>query len=445
MWYYFLLFFFNFFYSSFYTFDDFKNHQDHLNRSQLLLGDDCQQLKKSYANKIFKEALGFPNRIAIFPLNTASKKTVELAYTHKACCNPKINPSIYADKSVYRLLDYLVLLHKFPQHSLITENKLKFLIKKKYVDIDDQNYDRIPLVSYIFTVPTFNLLYSLGCDINAVDKKGRNFPIKIHENIEPYSGNESEDELKLKRDYYNHIQYMIDYFYRKKGFLFRKDCCGNTVLNYILWNGFQFLTESRIDLLIKRFKASGEDEQIFLLSLVRHSSYYFNDFNKEYSFLSEYQEKLKVLKEKNDFLIDLEDISILKKPIKDDIAKSIRVLNKQFAIQSTKRSKRLHILEQYIAYLQTIFRCLLKNGIDMIGQSVSAHALEYVLNKNNGAIDENFFYEAKTIDALLYHFIIFIGSKYDKTIENNFIFSWIVCRKLLKYKESNKYKKRIRE
>lgn len=446
MWYYLFFLFFNYLYSAYYTFDDYKNHKDHFKRSEIMLGTDYLQLKKSYANKIFKHAFGFPNRISMVPLNAASKKAVELAYKSKACCNPKINSYLYSDKTVYRLLDYLVLLHRVAEYNRICENKLTFLVKGQFVDINEPNNDQRPLVSYIFTVPTFNLLFSLGLDIDAVDSKEKNFAIKIHEYVEPYRGDESEDELQLKRAYYNHIQYMIDYFGTKNGWLFRRDCFGNTVLNYIFWNGFQFLTESRINDLIKRFKSSGEDIQVLLLALVDHSSYYLNDFKQEYLFLSAHQEKLKALKQENNYLIDLvdENIGISEKAVKDAISQSIKVFNKQIAIESARKSKRFYILEQYIAYLQMIFRCLLKNGINVINEPVSSNALEYVLNKNNFAIDEKFFYDAKTIDALLYHWIIFIDSKYHTAIENNFIFSWIVCRKLLKYKNSHKYKQRTR-
>ncbi len=446
MWYYLFFLFFNYLYSAYYTFDDYKNHKDHFKRSEIMLGTDYLQLKKSYANKIFKHAFGFPNRISMVPLNAASKKAVELAYKSKACCNPKINSYLYSDKTVYRLLDYLVLLHRVAEYNRICENKLTFLVKGKFVDINEPNNDQRPLVSYIFTVPTFNLLFSLGLDIDAVDSKEKNFAIKIHEYVEPYRGDESEDELELKRGYYNHIQHMIDYFDKKNGWLFRKDCFGNTVLNYIFWYGFQLLTESRIDYLIKRFNVCGGDKQVLLLTLIDHASYYFNDFKEEYSFLSEYEEKLKAVKAENNYLMSLldEDIDISEHAVKDGIAKAIRIFNNQFAIESAKRGKRFHMLEQYIAYLQTIFRCLLRNGVDVIGQPVSVYALEYVLDKNNGAIDENFFYDAKTIDALLYHWIIFIDSKYHPVIENNFVFSWIICRKLLKYKESHVYKKRIR-
>lgn len=444
--YYFLLLIFNYLYSSFYTFDDLHNHQNHLKRSKLMLDvDDCPQLKKPYADKLFKHAFGFPNHVSIIPLNPASKKAVKLAYSWNASCNPRINPYLPNDKRTYRLLSYLVILHKVPKCSLICENKLNFLIRGKYVDINEINKDEVPLVNYIFTIPTFNMLFSLGLDINATDSNGKNFPIKIHEDVQLYTGYESEDELVLKRHYYNHIQYIIDYFDRKNGWLFRKDNFGNTILNYIFWNGFQLLTEPRINNLIKRFKYYGVSTQLFLLSLVNHASYYFNDFEKEYSFLCKYQEKLKVLKEENNYLMDLvqEDIGISEKPVKDAISKSMKIFYDRFESKFKKRKQRFDMLERYISYLQIIFRCLVNNGINIIDEPVSDTAREYVLNKNNGAINENFFYDPQTIDALLYHWIIFNHKAFKTIPENNFIFSWIVSSKLLEYEKSDQYKERI--
>lgn len=444
--YYFLLLIFNDLYSSFYTFDDLHNHKNHLKRSELMLDVDCSQLKKPYADKLFKHALGFPNHVSIIPLNPASKKAVKLAYSWNASCNPRINPYLSNDKRTYRLLSYLVILHRVSNHSLICENKLKFLIKGKYVDINTRNNNEPPLVHYIFTIPTFNMLFSLGLDINAIDSDGKNFPIKIHEDVEPYTGYESEDELALKRHHYNHIQSMIDCFDRKRGWLFRKDNFGNTILNYIFWNGFQFLTERRINDLIKRFMHSGASSQLFLLSLVDHVSYYFNDFKQEYSFLFEYQEQLQVLEDENKYLMDLvqEDIGISEKPVKDAISKSMKIFYDRFGSEFKKRKQRFEMLERYIAYLQTIFKCLVNNGINIISEPVTDTAREYVLNKNNGALNENFFYDPQTIDALLYHWIIFNHKAYKTIPENNFIFSWIVSSKLFKYKKSHKYKERIR-